>query len=42
MSKIEYFHHVINDFDKFRHLACIQNENRNAVANDFRDVAIIP
>ena len=24
MSKIEYFHHVKNKIDKFRHLACIQ------------------
>ena len=37
MSKIEYFYHVINEFDKFRHLACIQKENRNAVAYDCRD-----
>ena len=27
--------------DKFRHLACIQQENRNAVANDSCNVAII-
>ena len=30
-----------NEIDKFRHLACIQKENRNAVAYDCRDVAII-
>ena len=30
-----------NNFDKFRPLACIQYENRNAVAYDCRDVAII-
>ena len=30
-----------NKIDKFRHLACIQYENRNAVAYDCRDVAII-
>ena len=41
MSKIEYFHHVKNEIDRFRHLACIQKENRNAVAYDCRDVAII-
>ena len=41
MSKIEYFHYVNNKIDKFRHLACIQLENRNAVAYDCRDVAII-
>ena len=41
MSKIERFHHVDNEIDKFRHLACIQKENRNAVAYDCRDVAII-
>ena len=41
MSKIEYFHYVKNKIDKFRHLACIQEENRNAVAYDCRDVAII-
>ena len=41
MSKIECFHHVNNEIDKFRHLACIQKENRNAVANDCSDVAII-
>ena len=41
MSKIGYFHYVKNEIDKFRHLACIQNENRNAVAYDCRDVAII-
>ena len=40
MSKIEYFHHVQNEIDKFRHLACIQ-KNRTAVAYDCRDVAII-
>ena len=42
MSKIGYFHHVKNKIDKFRHLACIQKENRNAVAYDCRDIAIIP
>ena len=36
MSKIWYFHYVKNEIDKFR-----QKENRNAVANDCRDVAII-
>ena len=41
MSKIEYFRHVKNEIDKFCHLACIQKENQNAVANDCRDVAII-
>ena len=41
MSKIEYFYYVKNTIDKFRHLACIQEENRNAVAYDCRDVAII-
>ena len=41
MSKIGYFHYVKNKIDKFRHLACIQEENRNAVAFDCRDVAII-
>ena len=30
-----------NEIDKFRHLACIQKENLNAVAYDCRDVAII-
>ena len=33
MSKIGYFHYVKNKNVKFRHLACIQEENRNAVAN---------
>ena len=41
MSKIEYFHYFKNKIDKFRHLAFIQVENRNAVAYDCRDVAII-
>ena len=41
MSKVGYFHHVKNKIDKFRHLACIQKENRNAVAYDCRDVAIV-
>ena len=41
MSKIGYFHHVKNEIDKFRHLACIQKENRKAVAYECRDVAII-
>ena len=42
MSKIGYFHYLKNKIDKFRHLACIQYENRNAVAYDCRrDVAII-
>ena len=41
MLKIEFFHHVKNEIDKSRHLACIQKENRNAVAYDCRDVAII-
>ena len=40
MSKIGYFHYVKNKIDKFRHLACIQQENQNAVAYDYRDVAI--
>ena len=40
MSKMGYFHYVKNKIDKFRHFAWIQ-ENRNAVANDCRDVAII-
>ena len=30
-----------NEIDKFRHLACIQLENRNSVAYDCRDVVII-
>ena len=30
-----------NKMDKFRHSACIQEENRNAVAYNCRDVAII-
>ena len=41
MSKIEYFHHVKNKMNKFCHLACIQNENQNAVAYDCRYVAKI-
>ena len=41
MSKIEYFHHVKNEIENFCHFACIQKENRNAVANDCRDVVII-
>ena len=41
MSKIGYFHYVKNKIDKFRHLACIQQENRTAVAYDCRDVALI-
>ena len=41
MSKIGYFHYVRNKIDKFRHQACIQQENRNALAYDCRDVAII-
>ena len=41
MSKIEYVLHVKNEIDMFRHLACILKENRNAVAYDCRDVAII-
>ena len=41
MSKIRYFHYVKNKTDKFCHSACIQYENRNAVAYDCRDVAII-
>ena len=40
MSKIEYFCYVKNKIDKFRHLPCIQKENRNAVAYDCRDVAV--
>ena len=30
-----------NKIDKLHHLACIQQENRNAVVYDCRDVAII-
>ena len=30
-----------NKIDEFRDLACIQQENRNAMAYDCRDVAII-
>ena len=30
-----------NEIDKFRHLAWIQKEKRNAVAHDYRDVVII-
>ena len=41
MSKIEHFHYLKNEIDKFRHLACIQLENWNAVAYDCRDVAMI-
>ena len=41
MSKIEYFHYVKNKIDKFRHIAFIQVENRNAVAYDCCEVAII-
>ena len=41
MSKIGYFHCVKNKIDKFRRLACVQYENRNAVAYDCRDVAKI-
>ena len=41
MSKIEYFHQLKNEIDKFRHLACVQKENRNAVAYDCHDVKII-
>ena len=41
MWKIEYFHNVKNEIDKFRQLACIQKENRNAVAYDCCDVTII-
>ena len=43
MSKIGYFHYVKNKIDKVCHLACIQHENRNAVAYryDCRDVVII-
>ena len=41
MSKIEYFHLVNNKIDRFRNLACVQKETRNAVAYDCRDVAII-
>ena len=35
-----FFHHVKNEIDKFLHLACIK-KNRNAVAYDCHDVAII-
>ena len=41
MPKNGYFHYVKNKIDKFRHLACIQKENRNAMAYDCGDVAII-
>ena len=41
MSKIGYLQYVKNKIDKFRHLACSKKENRNAVAYDCRDVAII-
>ena len=41
MSKIGYFHYVKNKIDKFCHLACLQLENRNAVAFDCRAVVII-
>ena len=41
MSNIGYSHYVKNKIDKFRHLACIQEENRNAVAYDYSDVVII-
>ena len=41
MSKIEYFHYVKNKIDKFRHLACIRYEIRDAVAYNCRNVAII-
>ena len=41
MSKIGYFHYVKNRIDKFRYLACIQKENRNAVAYFCRDVTIV-
>ena len=41
MLKFGYFHYVKNKIGKFRHIACIQYENRNAVAYDCRDVAII-
>ena len=41
MSKIECFHYVKYKFDKFRHLACIHQESRTAVAYDCRGVAII-
>ena len=41
MSKIGYFDYVKNKIDKFCHLACIQLENRNAVAYGCGDVAII-
>ena len=41
MLKIGYFYYVKNKIDNFRHLACIEYENRNAVAHGCRDVAII-
>ena len=41
MSKIGYFHYVKNKIDTLRHLAFMQYENRNAVAYDCRDVAVI-
>ena len=39
--EIGYFHFVKNKIDKFRHLACIQYKNRNALAHDCSDVGII-
>ena len=41
MSKIDYFHHVKNEIDKFIHLVCIQKEYRNTVVYDSRNVTII-
>ena len=41
MWKVGYFHCVKNKIDKFRHLAYIQLENRNAWTYDCRGVAII-
>ena len=41
MLKNGYFHYVKNKIDKFRHLACLQLKNRNAVAFDCRAVVII-
>ena len=41
MSKIGHFHYGKNEIDKFSHLACIQYENRNTVAYDCLDSAII-
>ena len=41
MSKIGYFYYVKNKIDMFCYLDCIQQENRNAVAYECHDVAIV-